>query len=100
MRAGSIALLLSLFACTGTIGDPSMRAPIDPEHPQQQPPEMMMPPPMMPERLTCDAARYPAATEMRRLTFGQYQNAITEIFEGVVAPSGSFPQASAPSSSG
>lgn len=91
--------MLCLLACTGTIGDPETRTPSETQH-GSPPPEMMPPPPMIPERLACDAPSYPAATEMRRLTFVQYQNAIGEIFGGRVAPSGSFPQASAPSSSG
>lgn len=54
----------------------------------------------MPPRLVCDDAPHAGATEGRRITLSQYQNAIAQIFGAAVAPSARYPGAHGASRTG
>lgn len=45
------------------------------------------------KRLVCGDVKRPAVTALHRLTTAQYQRAITDIFGGLVGPSGQYPAA-------
>lgn len=89
-RAASCALTvlgLVLGGCTGRIEDPVAS---DPRNPNGKPPidpHMMMPPPPPP---TCEGT-LTLAVPLRRMNDLQYRETINVLFNGLVAPSVSFP---------
>jgi hypothetical protein len=81
-------ILFVVAACDGRIVTPV---------PSGGPPP---PPPPPPPPLVCNDKPHPAATDLRRLTVTQYQNAIHDIFDGQVAASDQYPGAYGTSASG
>ncbi len=92
-----LPVLVLLCACEGQITvpvpSPGSTDPTDPTIPGT------VDPTKPPARLDCTSARHPATSAMRRLTRDEYARAVTDLFEGKVAPSAQFPQSAPVTSS-
>ena len=91
-RGTAPAILVGLvpLACVGTIGERGSGDESLDNTPQLGPDG----------RYICDEGPYPVATEARRLTPVEYGNAIRDIFDARVAPSGQYPGGYGKSSTG
>lgn len=84
-RFSTALLLLSLAGCTGSITGPQAPA----SSPSTSP---STPPTQTPSgRYVCNDKIHPAVTQARRLTEVEYQNAISDVFDGRLAPSTKYP---------
>lgn len=81
-RTPALLALLAVAGCEGNFLG-GLAAP-SPSTPQVDPST---------QRLVCGDQRRPAATDLHRLTPAQYQHAVTDIFGGLVQPSGAYPPA-------